>query len=346
MVVSVLSFWTVFDFLIDFSIVKILFIICMIFNIFVYKTYTFKKAIVHIVLTAMFWYISMNTHKFVLLNMWLYLLAIPPISFKKISKVVLITLSVAMIIILTLTVLGYGHNITLTRIGWLDRSSFGFLDPNIFAAYIFQICLALVYLRWKNFGTKDNLFLFAAFCLVAFFANCRTTSTLLLLTMLLVNISKFWCKNSLKFNYIASNLLLALCPILTFIMVKLYAHGVHFALAIDELTSYRLRNVCFCMATHPITLYGNLFHIRYDMHIMANVYGILFIRYGVVAFLLFMTAYAVLIQKSFIKKDIPLLIILSLGLVQALSEQYILFPIDCFVTLAFTGLVNNNELWD
>ena len=338
-----LSTWTVLDFKINSLLFLMLFVICMVCNIFLYKTYSFKKALLHIAITALIWISAEHTHRAEVFYCWLILLAVPPISFKDISKTVLVFNYAVLAIILTLTAAGVCPNIVFERLGWLDRYSFGFKDPNLFSAYILQICMALVYLRWKDFGTKDNLFLFAVFCLVTFFANSRTSAILVVLLIVLVNLTKFLLKNKLKINFVLANSMLVLCPLLSFIMAKLYCLGVPFALSLDGFMSYRLRNVCFCMTEYPVTLFGNLFRIWCDMQIMANLYGILFIRYGVIVFLLFITGFALLIRKTYFKKNLPLLILLIVTLVQAVSEQYFLMPYMNFAALAFAGLLNNKK---
>lgn len=338
-----LSYWTAFDFKINSLLFWMLFVVCMVSNIFLYGTYSFKKAILHIVITVLVWVSAEHTHRAEVFYCWLILLAVPPISFKDITKTVLVFNSAALVIILSLTAAGVCPNIVFARLGWLDRYSFGFMDPNIFSAYILQVCMALVYLRWKDFGAKDNLFLFAAFCLVTFFANSRTSAILLVLLVILVNLTKFLLKNRLKIYFILANSMLVLCPVLSFIAAKLYCLGIPFALSLDEFMSYRLRNVCFCMTEYPVTLFGSLFRIRCDMQIMANLYGILFIRYGVIAFLLFITGFALLIRKTYLKKNLPLLILIIVSLVQAVSEQYFLMPYMNFTALAFAGLLNNKK---
>lgn len=329
------------------ALLRTLYVICLIFNIFVYKIYNWKKFIIHLLITLLIVVVACHNKLFSLLYLWFFLLSIHPISFKKIAKVVLIFTSIAVFIVVLLTTLGYGENIIFERLGWMCfyRYSFGFLDPNTFSAYLFQICMSLVYLRWKDFGSKDNLFLFAIFCLVTFFANSRTTSVLLVLLMLLVNFSRFWGEISLKINYIAAKILFVLCPVFSFLIAKLYGYGIPLALSIDGLLSCRLRNMCFCMATYPLSFWGNTILVKYDMHVLANLYGILLIKYGICIFLLFLASYFLMIRKTYLHKDIPLMIILVLTLVQAVSEQFFLIPYINFTILAFSALLNNNCLF-
>lgn len=170
---------------------KILFVICMFFNIFVYRIYNLKKFIIHSLITIIFIAVSLHLNKFYLLySVWILILPITGVTFRQISKTALICTSIMLTLIVVLTALGIGDYVVYNRFGklmYFQRFSYGFLNPNAFSLYLFQICLALVYLRWKDFGTKDNLFLLSAFCLTTFCANSRTTSILIIILIILSN---------------------------------------------------------------------------------------------------------------------------------------------------------------
>lgn len=325
----------------------ILFCICLFFNIFIYKTYNYKKFMTHLFFTLLIYVIAKTTNIYNIFYMWLFLISIPPVSFQKISKIALSVLVPLFVTVILLTAFGFGDNIQFYRFEniYFSRSSYGFIDPNMFSAYFFQICLALVYIRWKNFGVKDNLFLFAGFCLVFFFANSRTISVLLILLLIFVNYCRFWQeKYVLKDMNFLANSALIFCPVFSFFMSYMYCQGSRFALRLDEILSCRLRNLCYCMNSYPVNLFGNKYLIKQDMDVLANFYGILLIKNGIIVFVLFLAGYLLMIRKIYLMRNLPLLIILFLTLIQAVSEGYMLIhPLD-FGLLAFSCLLNNYKL--
>lgn len=323
---------------------KVLFFGCLYFNIFIHRVYNLKKFIVHFLITLLLSIVAYYSHNNSILFLWLMLLAMYGLSLHKVSKYVLAVTSAMLLIITAFTAIGYGPDILFERSGsfYFHRHSFGFIEPNIFSAYLLQICMALVCIRWKDFCAKDNIFIFAIWCIVTFFANSRTTSLLLIILLLLVNFSKFWCKTyALNFNYFVSKLMLILCPLSSFVIAKLYGMSFPFALWLDELSSYRFRNICYSLTTHPITLFGGEFYIFHEMNIMGNLYGALLLKDGLIILLLFLTGYALVIRKACKSKCIPLLIMITLTLLQAMSERYALIPYINFSFLSFSVLLNN-----
>lgn len=327
---------------------KIICYICIIFNIFVYKVYNIKKFIIHLILTGIVLFISHNTNYNYLSWMWFYLLSIPPVSFKTISKTVLAIVPFIMGLILILIGLDYGDCVVSLRPATtIQRYYYGFVSPNIFAACLLQICMALVYVRWNKIKATDNLFMFSVLCLTFFFTNSRTTSILLLLLMLLANLAqKIKTEPCLNILNISANSLLIFCPSISFIITELLAKCSHIALWIDDLMSYRFRNLCYCLATESVNLWGTELKVHHDLMVLNNLYGIVLIRYGIFIFSLFIISLAAIIRKAYLKKDIPLIIILIISLIQGISGKYFIMPYINYVFLTFTCLLNNTKLFE
>ena len=315
----------------------------ILFNIFVYKTYNIKKFLLHLVITALI-LLSTSGYKSSMAFLWFLLLAARPVNFTKISKTVLAVTTAAIIPILIMTALGHGEIISFLRPGTnLIRYSYGFLNPTLFAAYLFQICMAHIYIRWKNWGSKDNIFTFSVLCLTFFFTNSRTSSLLLVILLLIMNIKKYLNKDFL--TYFAESLLI-LCPALSVIMTKLYCIANPLGLLIDDFLSYRLRNSCYCFASFPIKFFGNHIKITHDMMLIKNFYINLLINYGVCLFFIFITAYAILIKKASKNNDMALISILILSLFQGITENLPAVYYLNFSILAFSALLNNYKLFE
>ena len=327
------------------TILKILYAAGILFNICIYKTYNYKKFLIHFFISLLILITASVSNTFYKISyIWFFLLAIPPVSLKQISKTVLAitTLSVAAIIIITIS--GGGENIAFLRPGTnFMRYSYGFLNPNLFAAYLFQICIALACLRWKTWNSKDNILMFSILCLAFFFTNSRTTSILILLLFLAVNIS-----NHIKIKHVIKipQSLLLICPAFTLITSKLYCMSSPFAYFLDEIFSYRFRNACYSMASYPISFLGNNIKITHDMLLIDNTYANLLIHYGICISLLFFTGYWIMLKKAFKNNNIPLLVILTLTILQGITESIPLIYYLNFSILTFSALLNNTKLFN
>lgn len=327
------------------TILKILYAAGILFNICIYKTYNYKKFLIHFFISLLILITASVSNTFYKISyIWFFLLAIPPVSLKQISKTVLAitTLSVAAIIIITIS--GGGENIAFLRPGTnFMRYSYGFLNPNLFAAYLFQICIALACLRWKTWNSKDNILMFSILCLAFFFTNSRTTSILILLLFLAVNIS-----NHIKIKHVIKipQSLLLICPAFTLITSKLYCMSSTFAYFLDEIFSYRFRNACYSMASYPISFWGNNIKITHDMLLIVNIYANLLIHYGICISLLFFTGYWIMLKKAFKNNNMPLLVILTLTILQGITESIPLIYYLNFSILTFSALLNNTKLFN
>ena len=323
----------------------VLFSLFILFSIFIYKTYTLKKFLIHLLITLVILFVSINAHKHYIFNLWMFILCTSGISFKDIAKIALTITSVCVSTIFLLVVFKQGANLVIPRLEavYLNRYSFGFVGPNIFAAYLVQICLALTYVRWKKFGILDNIFIFSVFCLVLFCANSRTMSIVLFAALVMINLSKYVLKNYAdKFMYYISNSVMFLCPLFSFVTAKLFCNSVPFALMLNDLVSCRIRNICFCMHEFPLTWFGNWIQVRGDLYVLVNIYAVLLLKYGIVLSLMFFIAFFMILKKG--RKSIPLLIILTAGFLQGFGETYFLTSYANFGIFALSYLLNNKDL--
>ncbi len=320
----------------------------ILFNLFVYKTYNRRKIIIHSIISLIVLIVCVTIDNYRLSYLWFFLLSIGNISFKDITKVSLTVVAFMVTSIMTLTALGVLKNVTVYRSAYfMPRHGFGFFGPNIVSAYLFEICIATVYLRWKDFGIKDNLFLSCCcwFCVCC--TNSKAAAILIFLLIIFTNFSKFiYKKDTSKIYYILANTTLALVPIISDIVTKMYCHSVPLAYALDEFFSCRFRNMCYSFAKFPVHLFGTKITITHDLLVIHNLNGYILLNYGIIIFVLFLIGYFLLIKKSYKAKNIPLLIILLLSIMQALTETRLLFPFINYTVLAFSALLNNSKLMD
>lgn len=322
--------------------------ICIIFNIFVYKVYTLKKFIIHLILTIIVFVVSHHMNNPYVCYLWFYLISIPPVNFTKISKTVIGITSIIVATIVLLVFMGYGESVAMLRPATpILRYYYGFVDPNIFGGALLQICMALVYIRWKNLKFIDNLFMLSTLCITYFFAHSRTSAILIFLLIVLANYGKkLQEEKAVSISNVTANSLIVLCPAITFIITYMYRNSYHIALWIDDLVSYRFRNLCYCLATIPVDFFGSELKISSDLMVLHNLYGILLVNYGIFIFILFLAACVMITRKAYKKQNIPILIIIILSLIQGISENFFVGPQFNFAFLIFSSLLNNNKLFE
>lgn len=326
-------------------ILKILYAAGILFNICIYKTYTYKKFLTHFFISILILITAGISNTFYKISyLWFFLLAIPPVSLKQISKTVLAvtTLSVAAIIIITIS--GGGENIAFLRPGTnFMRYSYGFLNPNLFAAYLFQICIALACLKWNTWNSKDNIFTFSVLCLTFFFTNSRTTSILILLLLLIINLRPLLNRRLIS---LTAQILLLILPFFSMITSKLYCMSNTYAYFLDEIFSYRFRNACYCLASYPISFFGNNIKITGDLLLIDNIYANLLIHYGICFSILIFTGCCLMIKKAYEKNNMVPVIILILSMLQGITESIPLIYYLNFSILTFSAMLNNSKLFE
>ncbi len=328
--------------------VKILSFTGILFNLFVYKTYNKQKIIIHTLISIVVLIVCHTLGRYQLGYLWFFLLSISNVSFKDMSKTSLAITSSFVTVILLLTSMGIAENIaTLRPNSHITRFEYGFMGPNTISAYIFQICIAAVYLRWKDFGIKDNLFLFCCCWFCIFFTNSKTSAILIFLLIILVNFSKFIYKKGISKIYSAiAYFLVVSIPIFSYVITMLYCNSVPLAFTLDDIITCRFRNLCYSFANFPVQLFGTKIIPIIDLLRIDNLDAYILLNYGILIFVLFAIGYIILIKKSCTLKNTPILIILSLCIMQGIAEIIFLFPHMNYVILAFSALLNNSILID
>lgn len=325
---------------------KFFVVLSMFFNIFVYRLYNLKKFIIHLIITLFILGVSYHVKDYSISYLWFILLCTANVSFKSISKTVLTVCSIMVPTIILLTLTHHLYNFVFVRdfgIFKLYRYSLGFTDPNVFAGMLLQICMAFTYIRWDKFKKFDYAFLFTIFVFVLLFTNSRTSAILILALMILIDLFKKISPNKLK---IVSYGAFAGSPILSLIMAKLYGAGVKIVILADEMISYRFRNLCYSLAKNPISLFGKRYNITNDMDIVGNMWGRIYLDYGIFFFMLVLYGFGMTIKKALEHKDRALLVLLIITILQAICEIYPLILKLNYTILAFSVLINNEKMFD
>lgn len=318
-------------------------------NILWIKPQRFKILFIHLIFTAIFFIVSFNCGDFSIFNTWLLILCISGMNMNKIAKFVLIFSIIYIFVIVCLSGLGIIENKLYPRyegsMPVLARYSYGFANPNALAALLFQIACCLIYLKWNHWNIMENFLILLLFAVIYSFLNCRTVSILIMLLLILVNLCKYKLKDkSIVFLKYFSLFSLLFCPFFSFLTVILYGQANSSAALISDLLSHRIRNLFFALNYYDISIFGNIYHRHNDFLIVDNVYGNIFIHFGVLVFILYMVLYLIAINYTLKFKNVPFLILLTVYLYYGIMEGYIINPYSNFTIFIFSIMFYNKNL--
>lgn len=209
------------------------------------------------------------------------------------------------------------------------RHSYGIIYPTDFAAHIFYICCAYVYLRFKNYSFKDMLFLLV----IALITYRQTDARLNFGMIILLAISTLLLKHS-KLQFVMKKVWMI--PIVSFLFTyfatKYFTLNSHFFSILNKLFSGRLGIVQETMNEYGVKWFGQKiiehgwggkgFYLNtriFKYTYIDSSYMRLWIIYGILASVLFLCVITFLLKKVNSKR---LILIVSLILLSGIIEQH------------------------
>lgn len=327
---------------------KLLFPCCFLVNAFIYKVYSFKNLLISFGITLFCLGIAMYNGNTLIFTVWLLILCSRITDFRKFAKFIIFLMTVLVVPVMLMSAEGFIDDKLFFRDGGdiIVRHSLGFINPNTMSTFLFQLLASIIYVRWKNFGWKENLLIAVFFGVTYFVCNCRTVSLIILMLFVFVNLCQLNFKDiKLRLMEFFSYGSLILCPVLSFVLGYMYLNSSAFVACLNFELNHRIRNLAFCLHYYDISLFGNAMVKLSDFHILDNAYGFLLIQYGIIVFLSYIILYFFLIKRSLQAKMLPLVILLTVYLYYGLSEQVIFFPVCNFTILALSGFLHNGRIF-
>lgn len=190
----------------------------ILFKIFLFDHFSKSSAwfyMISIPLLFLTWKISDSDYAFIT---GIFILGARNIEFKKIVRWYLTAGTSLLILVMISAGLGIIQNLAYVRDGAL-RQSFGIIYPTDFAAHVFFLLLAYVYLRFKKFTIYDYLLIAIIAAAVYRFCDARLDVVCILLILPIVLIARMiTVKNSLNGKKIVALYWIAI-PLLTVITI-------------------------------------------------------------------------------------------------------------------------------
>ncbi len=223
------------------------------------------------------------------------------ISVKKLAKIILIEEIVICLIVVIFSQIGFIENIVQIRTsetGFRMRYAMGYSHPNRFGSSILAIACAYAISKFPKFQFLDVIFYLSLSLLVTIIADSRTSALTILVVMLVSAIVSKTYITRTRFIICVSMFFIFMCIFCLSIYAMFSYDGSNYLLAkMDTFLSGRFTLSHFYFERFPLKLFGykvssldNLI-FGYDNIVIDNAYVKLFILYGIIPGILFITLY-------------------------------------------------------
>lgn len=273
----------------------------------------------------------------------LCLLAVPAEtkSLEKIVDVTLLILLISIPSVILLALVGILPNKVMSTPRGL-RFCFGFFNPNTLSIWIVVIICLWTIKRYQKFSLLDAIGMGSLICFVFYFTKTRTAILCVFILLILILLFKLSETSSIALHCTKGIVLLFLptCLGLSLFISSTYRET-RFFLWLDHLVSNRFSLGNLALATHPISLLGQVpdWEIVLD-----NVYVRTLLYNGPFVFVLFWGLYYILINKCFAEKQMAWVSVCCVYAFLGISENIICHPCFNFTLLALGQLLPNHSI--
>lgn len=230
----------------------------------------------------------------------------------------------------------------------VNRCSFGFIHPNMFSMYVFQLILMWVWLNYDRLKQEHVVGFSAISFLVFIFTKTRTSLIdTLVLCLLLLFVHKEY-GNSKKVLTVCAKYITPAAAIVTLFLSVTFASGNPLSRIADRILNTRIRLGGYVYERYGMTLLGqdlSGMKVTWDSfwgiteHTFDNIYTAVAMNYGLVWLIFICIAYYKLAQKQNAKINICLIMWALYGI----TEVHGLNAFMCFPILLVVFLYSEKE---
>ena len=307
-----------------------------------------KKWIIFLILIFLSSISLLITKESLILQLCLLLICSYNIDFKKIVKSDFIFKLFLLILIL---VFYKSNNVLIPYFmrNGVIRYSYGFNQPNVFAAYLLSMFFEFLYIYGKNksFYLKTFLFIVTFYFISA--AKSRAAQLVIIIFYIMYTITlvreKFEIKSLVKKVNTKKVVFLTLCifsllTCISFMVTKDYLAGKNYAIVLDEFLSERILLQSKFSMLYDVKIFGN--EIDY-FDTLDNAYMRLILNFGIIVWAVYAILYSVIFAKTKKVNDKLVLLIFYCFIIYGLMEWYILRPaLNIFILYASSKVLDNN----
>lgn len=310
-----------------------------------YKKQEFLKLLFLLILSIISYCVSKCNY---ILMSFLFVIACKKIDVKKVIKFDIKLKSLLIIITIIFYKIGLAENIIMYRENGTIRNSLGFSHPNSLGAFLFAICLDIMYLKYKKNKFTDYILLGISLAIAFFICDSRASQIgIILLLSLSLLLPKFEKNKILKKIIILLPLIVFIISILSIIF---YSKGNSLFISLNVLFSNRIKWAYQFLNYYSINLFGNYFQLygvflnsgNY-IRVLDNAYINLLLRFGLVIFITVMYSTTKLLARSIKYNRYEVILVLTVILIYGLMESSIFrLPYNSLILL-FSELLYSNK---
>ena len=279
----------------------------------------------------------------------LFIISSKNVNFNKFIKYDLLIKSIIVILVIFLYEIGLTEVVIKARPDGTIRKALGFGHPNILGAFLFSICLDIVYIYYKSMKPIHYIILIVSFFINLWISDSRATQIGIIL-LIIVSIQKNKNKKFLlKFlPYIP----ILLCGI-SLLCSIFYTNKSETWFIINKLTSSRIKCAYDFYNYYGINLFGHFFEFygqwgeEYQLTVLDNAYMHILIQFGLINMLIILFALTKAIKRMIKDDNIILMLCFCIILIYGLMELYV-YQIVYIPMLLYIGKIlyckeNKNE---
>lgn len=315
--------------------------------------YSYKKILVLFIIVCLFILSMLISQYRILIEYLIFIVGAKNVSLHRITKVYLLTGCVLLIITIISAKMGIIENLIYIRNG-KRREAFGVGYPTDFAAHIFYLIGAYLYLRGKN----TNIFEYIVLVLITMIIYRLCDTRLDCICMIIAIIfSCLYKRNKIKFNKrIVKNFLIMSCVILSSISIYTsinYKANNKIYIKVNEIISNRLYIGKMMYDEYGVTIFGQKIDdhgfggsevFKYDKYNFIDCsYMRILLKYGIIAFIIVIFFSTLLLYKFYKNHDYLLVLLFVCVIINSVIAQHFIDFSYNYIILFYMAKLNNDN---
>ena len=289
------------------------------------RKYVLKTLIKILAVISSFFYSSYIAGDIILFTTVFFIITSKNIDFNKFIKFDVYLKIIVVGCVILLYKLGMTEIIIKIRENGTIRNSLGFGHPNILGAFLFSICIDIVYLNYKSYKIKHYFILILSLLTCVYICDSRATQIGIGMLIIYTVLPKIENKNFYKIL----PMLPVFLAVFSFLCSIMYNNNMEFWVILNKISSSRIKCAYDFYKFYGINLFGHLLSFYgqwdklYSLTVMDNAYMHVLIQYGLINFIIIISALVIAIRKMIKENNYQLVLCLSTILLYGLMESYV-----------------------
>lgn len=312
-------------------------IVLMLGFLYIYPLKLTKKLFVlHVLFVCLITLIEISITEKNLIIISLFIMCFRNIKFREMIKFDFVIKLYILLFVLLLYWLGEidGYEVVINGI---YKQSFGFGHPNTFSIYVYTMLLELIYLRFNKMNFLDIGVFIGVGVLILKIGGGRSSGYTYFAILVVTMICKFFPKiYQTKISALIFTVITPIAAVMSFVLAKLYVLNNEFAVALNTLTTGRLRLSAIFLNKYSLKLFGQEIETLGTRRAILNhtnsmildcAYIKCGLKYGLIFLIILCISYSLFLRKSIKDGNITDALFALFFVVIGIAESYLLAPV-------------------